>query len=391
MTIQQNTPQGVTATAASEVSSADFEAYTASEAALPSLDAVLANSPMMAALRKMSGSTGAVEQESLPEEDDESDPAQVDPQEQPDAGEATEDDAEEGNEEESEEETEEGDDASTAAESLTKEEDVDWTFKIPVKVDGKVEHVTLEQLRKGYATDQSLSQKGRELGEAKKQTEAERATKLAEVIQLTEVISNELLEKESVIGAQFVELKKQHDAAKKEGNTYAARELKEKMDDLKEEFGQVQSARVEKIKRVAAAYQKKAADERKELAEKYSKEAPELIQGYSDEVAVKCRDFAIEQGLPADLLEGIYDARVVKFINDFRLLKENLGKGATKRKVAAEKQTSKQIPLRKGTPQPAKAEKVRQVNRAKVLSGNGDTQDQLDFLKNISSISQKLK
>jgi hypothetical protein len=90
------------------------------------------------------------------------------------------------------------------------------------------------------------------------------------------------------------------------------------------------------------------------------------------------------------LLETIYDARVVKFINDYRSLKEAVEKGASKRtekKVPA----SKAVPMRKGTPPAVAAKKSQASLRAAVLSGKADAGQQLDFLKNISSISKKLK
>jgi hypothetical protein len=375
-----NTQQD-TGTPASEISSADFDSY-AGEAALPSLDAVLAQSPMMKIIKGMS-------QESLPAQDEEVDPTQVADEEEPEAEAATDDTASEEAEQSEEEGEEAGDDESTAAAALPSEEEVEWAFKIPVKIDGKVQHVSLADLRKGYATDQHLSQKGREIGELKKAAETERAEKLASVIQLADVLNQELSAEEAAIAAQFNTVKADYDKAKKAGDTYAARDARERMEELREEFAGKKQVREKKLAAVAGAYQQRIQDEQVQLIAKYQKEAPALITGYTDEVALKCREFAIKEGLPEGLLEQIYDARVVKFINDYRQVKEAIDKGSVKRKAVVNAPT-KAVPIRKGQPPQVVASKNQQIQRTKVLSGKGDANDELAFLKRISSISKKL-
>jgi hypothetical protein len=384
MTIQ-NTTGTVESTAASEISSASFDAYSASEAALPSLDAILRSSPVL---------RGAAERaEALPaeEEEEQSDTTQDETSEDPDADDSSEETADEEDDEQADEEEEQSDDEqSTAEPAHFAEEQIDWAATVPVKIDGKVVKVSLADLRKGYATDQHLSQKGREIGDLKKAAETERETKLAEVIQLADVLNTELSAGENAIAAQFAEVKKQRDDAKKNGDVYATREANERMRELQEEYAAAQQTRKEKLTKVAGAYQKRVQDEKQALGAKFAKEAPELIKGYTDEVAAKCRDFALKEGVPEALLESIYDARVVKFINDYRSLKEAVEKGASKRtekKVPA----SKAVPMKKGTPPSVAAKKAKANLRSTVLSGKGDTSQQLDFLKGISSISRKLK
>jgi hypothetical protein len=383
---QGNALPAETSTAASNISSADFDSgYEAGEAAPGSLDAVLLNSPMMKMIRGM-----GEEQESLPVEDEEGDPTpDAADGEDTDADAAPEETADEEADQPDEESEEESDDESTAAAALPSEEQVEWSFKVPVKIDGKVQHVSLADLRKGYATDQHLSQKGREIGELKKAAETERAEKLASVIQLADVLNQELSAEEQAIAAQFTEVKAQHDKAKKAGDTFAARDARERMEELREEFGTKRQAREAKLAAVAQAYQKRAADEQQALLKKYQDEAPTLIQGYSEEVAAKCRDFALKEGVPEGLLDQIFDARVVKFINDYRLVKEAINKGSAKRKIVTS-QPTKAVPVKKGTPPAIVASKNKQIQRARVLSGKGSAADELSFLKGISSIGSKL-
>ena len=87
--------------------------------------------------------------------------------------------------------------------SLPTDDDIDWEYKVPVKIDGKVEYFTLEQLRKGYATEQSLSAKGRELGDERKQLEAERNEKLKELVDLGSVLHGQLEDTEKSLAAQY--------------------------------------------------------------------------------------------------------------------------------------------------------------------------------------------
>lgn len=382
---QQNTTGAVESTPASEISSADFDSYSAGEAALPSLDAILRRSPVLQA--------AADRAESLPtdEEEEQGDTTQDDSSEDPDADDQSEETVGEEDDTPSDEDDDQGDDDQSTTEAAHfEEEQIDWTATVPVKIDGKVVKVSLGDLRKGYATDQHLSQKGREIGDLKKAAETERQTKLAEVIQLADVLNTELSATENAIAVQYGEVKKARDEAKKNGDTYAAREANERMRELQEEYAAAQQNRKEKLTKVASAYQKRVQDEQTALAKKFAEEAPTLIQGYTDEVAAKCRDFALKEGIPESMLETIYDARVVKFINDYRSLKEAVEKGASKRtekKVPA----SKAVPVKKGTPQSVTARKNQASLRSVVLSGKADAGQQLDFLKNISSISKKLK
>ena len=71
----------------------------------------------------------------------------------------------------------------------------------------------------------------------------------------------------------------------------------------------------------------------------------------------------------------------------YRKLKTARDSGEVKRKAAP---TVKSVPTKNGTPQRQKEAMAAKNIRAKVLSGQGTTQDGLDFLKRISSVSKKL-
>jgi len=163
-----NLPHLSTSTPASEISSASFDdGSNSADLEVKSLDDILRNSPAAELL--------GLNKESLPEEgDDVPSPDEVseeEAQEENDTESENDLDEEEESSDSEEEDTAE-DDTSTQDTDLPSEEDIDWEYKVPVTVDGKTEYVTLEEIRKGYSTDKHLSQKGRELGELKKQLEA---------------------------------------------------------------------------------------------------------------------------------------------------------------------------------------------------------------------------
>ena len=380
-----NLEQLSTNTPASEISSESFDDGSNSAGLeAKSLDDILRNSPAA----KMLG----LEEESLPEEDDSVPSPEESSEEEEEAPQETDEDAENDLDEEeestdSEEEEADEDDTSTQDADLPTEEDIDWEYKVPVTVDGKTEYVTLEEIRKGYSTDKHLSQKGRELGELRKQIEQEKAEKLKEVIELGQVIQQELTATETSLAEEYHKLSKDIEKARDEGDSYSARELKEQREAVQERYWKSRNKREEQAKAIAEQFQAQVEAERQELLKSYNERITTLVPDYSEKVAKSIRDFAIKEGISEELLGSIYDPQIVKFINDYRKLKTAKDTGAVKRKAAP---TVKSVPSKKGTPKSQKEQQAAVNTRSKVLSGEGSKQDELDFLKRISSVSKKL-
>jgi hypothetical protein len=331
------------------------------------------------------------EEESLPKEDDsdatpdESSEEEV-PKETDDEAENEVDDKEETEEETDEEESGE-DDKSTQDTNLPSEEEIDWDYKIPIKVDGKTEYVTLEEVRKGYSTDQHLSQKGRELGELKKQIETERTEKLTELIHLGTMLNQNLSGEEERLAAEYHSINADLQKARDDGDTYTVRELRDKLEESQARYWEVRNGRELQIKVVAEKIQEQDKDNRRQLVSKFQQEIPTKIPDFNEKIAKDIREFAIKEGIPEGLLDVVFDASVVKFIDDYRRLKTAKETGAAKRKIAP---TQKSIPIKKGKSIDEVKATKQKTNRDRVLTGTGSPQDQLDFLKNISSISKKL-
>jgi hypothetical protein len=378
-----NLPHLSTSTPASEISSQSFDdGSNSADLEVKSLDDILRNSPAAELL--------GLNKESLPEEgDDVPSPDEVSEEEAQEENDTeSENDLDEEEESsDSEEDNTAEDDTSTQNADLPSEEDIDWEYRVPVTVDGKTEYVTLEEIRKGYSTDKHLSQKGRELGELKKQIDQERAEKLQEIIQLGTVINEELTAVETSLAQQYHKVKGEIDKAREEGDTYTARELKEQLEDVQEKYWKARNKREEQTKAVVEQIQAQQIEQQQVLLRQYEENIVTLIPDYSEKVAKSIREFAIKEGIPEQLLEAVYDPNVVKFINDYRKLKTAKETGEVKRKATP---NVKSIPSKKGTPTSQKEKQAVNQNRSKVLSGQGSKQDELDFLKRISSVSKKL-
>lgn len=366
-----------------EVNSVD-DGYTNSESEAKSLDDILRNSPMRDRLGF------AEEEESLPEEDDSNTTPDESSEEvaQEETDEESENDLdEEQTEEESEEDSTGEDDTSTQDTEQISEEDIDWEYKIPIKIDGEIQYVTLEEVRKGYSTDQHLSQKGRELGELKKQVETERTEKLNELVQLGTSLHDSLTSEETKLASEYHRLNAALQEARDNDDTYTARELREQVEEAQSKYWEKRNEREVKIKAVAEKLRDEQNQVKQTLLTKFQEDIPAYIPGFDEKVAKDIRSFALNEGLPEELLNQVYDARVVKFIDDYRKLKTAKDKGAEKRKAAP---TKKSIPVKKGkSMDDIKATKVKST-RDKVLTGVGSEREQLDFLRNISSVSKKL-
>jgi len=372
-----------TTTPASEVSSTSFgdDGSYSAEGESKALADIMRNSPAAALL-------GLDAQSQSEEEVDDSTPEDTsEEQEAQDTDESSEDDlGEDKTEDESEEDTESKDDTSTDAD-LPSEEDIDWEYKVPVTVDGKTEYKTLEEIRKGYSTDQHLSQKGRELGELKKQIEVERTEKLQEVITLGTVLHEELTLVEATYADQYTKLTAEIEKAKEEGDSYTARELKEKRETAQEQYWAARNKREANMKAVTEKFSAEQLRQQQASLTEYNSRIKDVIPDYSEKVAKSVREFAIKEGIPEVMLDAVYSPEIVKFINDYRKLKVSKDTGAEKRKAAP---AAKSIPTKKGQTSSAKQAANQSSLRSRVMSGQSSNTDQMDFLKNISSISRKL-
>lgn len=332
------------------------------------LDAVMASSQFT-----------QMEEVPLPEEEmSDEDPAEA-AEEDPEAEDVVSEDEEEVEEEEVEESDE--DDTSTQEADVFTSEDLDLEAKVRVTVDGEDLDISFGDLIKGYSTDQSLSKKGRELGEARKMLEAEREERLAEVVQIGEVAAAQLMQTEGVFARQYKDLEEKIDKARADGDTYEVNELKDKREQVQKRYWDARRRREGMAEQIAAQKAQAEQETWNQQIDYFNQTIPTLIPDFNEEVAGEIRNFAIEEGINPDILNEITDPVIVKFVDDYRRLKQGVSKGEAKRKATK----AKRVPAKKATPPKKKEQDRQKMVKARAFREDASSDDHMDFLRQHAS------
>ena len=335
------------------------------------LDAVMANSPIMDEL--------AVP---LPEEEaSDVDPVESD-DEDPESDEVVSEDIEEEVEEVEEEEVEE-DDTSTQPDLYTAD-DLDLDAKVSVKIDGAETEVSFGDLLKGYTTEQSLSKKGRELGEARKELEAERTEKIGQLEQAAAASVQMLASVEQTFAKDYHEVEAAIKTARDNGDTFEVNELKDKREIAQQKYWGARRQREGLIANVQKQKQDAQQAQFSEQIQHFQQTIPDIIPDFSEDVANKIREFALEEGIAEGLLDTVVDPNIVKFIDDYRRLKQGVTKGTAKRKAAPAR---KALPTKKAPAAKKKAADKAKMTKARAMKEGASAEDQMDFLRDYASKS----
>jgi hypothetical protein len=110
---------------------------------------------------------------------------------------------------------------------------------------------------------------------------------------------------------------------------------------------------------------------------------PTMIPDFNEDVAMQIRDFAEGEGIPGELLDTIADPVIVKFVDDYRRLKESVSKGQAKRKVT----TVKKAPIKKVRTRNQKQIDEAESLRQRALSGDASQEEQMAFLRGMANRS----
>ncbi len=334
------------------------------------LDAIISNSPIMDEL----------EDNSLPEEEiTEVDPVESE-EEDPESDEAVSEDYEE-EVEEVEEEAESADDASTQSDAYSLD-DLDLEALVSVKIDGEESDVSFNDLVKGYTTEQSLSKKGRELGEARKAFESERSEKLAQLETVAEASATLLAGPEQNAAKKYHEIEAKIKEARDSGDTYELGELKDQREQAQQTYWEARRQREGLLEQVAKQKQDIAQKDWEDQLNDFNTRIPDLISDFSPEVATSIRDFAIEEGIDPVILDTITDPTIVKFVDDYRRLKQNVKKGAAKRKAVPAK---KALPTKKPVSKQKKAQAKADMTKARAFREDATADDHMAFLRQHAS------
>ena len=250
----------------------------------------------------------------------------------------TEEVEEEANTEESEEEVE--DDTSTQDTSIFTPEELDLDSEVTIKIDGKETNVSFSDLIKGYSTEQSLSNKGRELGDARKSLEVEYEKRFSEIKNMSQASAALLYKDEQDLSKKYHDIEAKIQKARDDGDTYEVGELKDQREQAQKAYWEARRQR----ESLAQSVGKKAQEEQQKqwdiLMKHYQETIPTLIPDYSEKVVKDIRQFALDEGINESIVESMIDPSIVKFVDDYRRLKNGITKGAAKRKTTVVKKST---------------------------------------------------
>ena len=286
-----------------------------------------------------------------------------------------EDDVEPDDEEKEESSEEDGDAEATEVDTYLLD-DLE-NIMVTHKIDGEEVTLPLSEWIAGSATKQHLSKQGREIGEARKSLEEERTQKLGEIETLASVIANEVYTEETLHQKEYHDISQKLLQAQKEGDTYEIGELSQKQTKSQSAYWEARNKR-ETISVKVEQQKKQIQQQQFEESIKYFNDTiTNVIPDWDSTIQKSIREFALEEGLPEALLDVVSDPSVVKFVDEFRRLKQGIKSGAKKRaKIPAKKMPTKKAK----TPTKQKQDQAA-MTKARAFKSDASKEDHVAFLK----------
>ena len=282
-----------------------------------------------------------------------------------------------------EEEASDADDTSTQEADVYTTDDLDLDAQVLVKIDGEEVAVSFSDLIKGYSTEQHLSSKGRELGDARKAMEEEYNAKANELQTMSQASAAILYDAEQKYSKEYHDIESQIEKAREEGDTYEVNELKDKREQVQKQYWEARNQREAIVQTVQKQTEEATAKAWEEQVNYFHETIPTMIPDFNEDVAMQIRDFAEGEGIPGELLDTIADPVIVKFVDDYRRLKESVSKGQAKRKVTA----VKKAPIKKVRTRSQKQVDEAEALRQRALSEDASQEDQMAFLRGMANRS----
>jgi len=321
--------------------------------------------------------------ESLPNEQDVPELDTEEPvEEDPETEEAETEEVEEEVETEEEEATDE-DDASTQEAEVYTPDDLDLDAKVAIKIDGEETEVSFSDLIKGYSTEQHLSNEGRKLGDARKQLDEEYEKKFKEINDLGQASSAVLYREEQALAKEYHDIESQIEQARKDGDTYEVNELKDKREQAQKNYWNARNNREQLVKQVQAQVEEQNTKQWNAQLEHFNKTIPEMIPDFNEKTATAIREFATAEGIQPEVLDSITDPVIVKFVDDYRRLKQGVTKGSAKRKASV----VKKAPVRKAKTKSQKEVDQETRIRQRAFAEDSSNEDQMAFLRGLAEKS----
>jgi len=277
--------------------------------------------------------------------------------------------------EETTEETKSGDDESTEAESYTLE-DLD-DIMVTHKINGEEVTQKLSEWIASSATKQSLSKQGREIGELKKALDEEKTKKLAELDSIGSALAQSFYAEEMRAQKAYHETTQKLQQAQQSDDTYEIGELSKEQNKHQKEYWDARNKRETALKGIQSQHQQFQQQKFQEEVQVFNKNIGGLIPNWNENVAKEIREFALEEGLPEQLINTITNPTIVKFVYDYKNLKKGVTKGAAKRKVVKTLKT----PVKKSIPAEKKRIDQEAMVKARAFKQDASKADQDAFLK----------
>ena len=282
---------------------------------------------------------------------------------------------EEGEEEEEVEDEDESEDA-TQEEDTDELDDseIDMDFSVPVKIDGENSTVTMEELITNYQTKQHQSKKGDELAKQTKELADAKEESMMYANINAQLLGNEDEKDLNILKGLQEKVDKAYDE-----DDYDAGKLNRQLDKAKEEYSKRKGNRDSIMQTMGNKMQGQQVKAFNQQVESFKTEIPNLVPDWSEEVALKNREFALSLGLGEQLVDSIVDPTVVAVIDGYRRLKESTSKGAIKRKKVA----VKRVPTKKPVSKTTKKENRVDQSRQRVSKGKGTENDSKVLFDNV--------
>jgi len=275
------------------------------------------------------------------------------------------------------EDDEDEDDTSTQESEVIPADELDLDAKVSVKIDGKETEVSLGEIVKGYSTEQSLSNKGRELGDARKNLEVEYEKRFAEVQNLSKASAALLFKDEQDLSKKFHDIETKIQKARDEGDTYEVGELKDQREQAQKAYWGARRQRESLSQTVNQRVEEQRNKQWGEMLEHFQQTIPTMIPDYSEAVVKDIREFALKEGINEAIVDSMIDPSIVKFVDDYRRLKNGITKGTAKRKTTA----VKKVPVKKAKTISQKKLDKEATIRQKGLTEGASEVDQMNFLR----------
>jgi uncharacterized protein involved in outer membrane biogenesis len=195
-----------------------------------------------------------------------------------------------------------------------------------------------------------------------------------------------LYSQEQSFAKQYHELESSIEKAREEGDTYEVNELKDKREQVQKQYWNARNQRENIVNTVESKLQEQKTAAWEQQLEYFNATIPEMIPDFNEETAMAIREFAINEGIAPELLDTLADPVIIKFVDDFRRLKQGVTSGQAKRKKAS----VKRAPVKKARPAAKKKAQQEKSIRERAFSEDATEAEQMDFLRGLAQRSLNL-